>query len=153
MSDEPDFYQGVYKLQNPKKYLGTKSPVYRSSWERRSMVYFDTNKNVIAWASENFQIEYVSPWDGKVHRYFPDIYVKCITKENKIKEYVLEIKPKKQCEKPKEPKHKTAKAMENYKAACRLYAKNCAKWEACKEFCRKRGYEFKLITENEIFGS
>jgi len=112
--------------------------------------YMDSNRNVIAWASENFAVEYISPWDNQKHRYFPDIYCKVVTRENKIVEYVIEIKPSNQAEKPKEPKKKTAKAMENYKAAMRLYAKNCAKWDACKEFCRKRGYIFKIITEREL---
>jgi hypothetical protein len=30
------------------------------------------------------------------------------------------------------------------------YAKNMAKWEAAKEWCLDRGYEFKVLTENEL---
>ena len=30
------------------------------------------------------------------------------------------------------------------------YAKNQAKWGAAKEWCLDRGYEFKVLTENEL---
>ena len=30
------------------------------------------------------------------------------------------------------------------------YAKNQAKWEAAKEFCEDRKWEFKVLTENEL---
>ena len=32
----------------------------------------------------------------------------------------------------------------------RLYAKNQAKWEAADEWCKDRGYEFKVFTEKEL---
>ena len=30
------------------------------------------------------------------------------------------------------------------------YAKNQAKWGAAQEWCLDRGYEFKVLTENEL---
>ena len=30
------------------------------------------------------------------------------------------------------------------------YAKNMAKWEAAKEFCEDRRYEFRVLTEDEL---
>ena len=30
------------------------------------------------------------------------------------------------------------------------YAKNQAKWKAAEEWCLDRGYEFKVLTENEL---
>ena len=46
-------YKGKYKPMNPKKYKGDASQVvYRSLWERKLMVYCDTNKSVVEWGSE-----------------------------------------------------------------------------------------------------
>ena len=42
------------------------------------MVYFDRNENVIEWSSEEIAIPYVSPWDNKIHRYYPDFLVKVL---------------------------------------------------------------------------
>ena len=30
------------------------------------------------------------------------------------------------------------------------YAKNQAKWNAAEDWCADRGYEFKILTENEL---
>jgi hypothetical protein len=69
-------YSGKYNPINPKKYKGdTSKVIYRSLWERKLMVYCDNTKSVLEWGSEEVIIPYVSPWDGKVHRYFPDFYM------------------------------------------------------------------------------
>ena len=36
----------------------------------------------------------MSPIDKRVHRYFPDYIIKVKEKNNKIKNYVVEVKPK-----------------------------------------------------------
>ena len=38
------------------------------------MVYCDNNESVIEWGSEEVVIPYKSPWDGRIHRYFPDFF-------------------------------------------------------------------------------
>ena len=43
------------------------------------MVYCDRNEKIVEWGSEEFFIPYRSPLDGKIHRYFPDFYVKVKT--------------------------------------------------------------------------
>ena len=40
------------------------------------MSFLDNNTNVLEWSSEEHIIPYRSPLDGKVHRYFPDFFVK-----------------------------------------------------------------------------
>ena len=40
------------------------------------MVYCDKNDNILEWASEEIAIPYRSPIDNRVHRYFPDFYMK-----------------------------------------------------------------------------
>jgi hypothetical protein len=140
-------YKGKYKPSYPQKYKGDPTNiVYRSLWERRFMVYCDTNENVLEWASEEKFVAYRSPIDGKVHRYFPDFIIKVKEPNGSIKKYVIEIKPKRQTVPPPKPKRQT----KGYIAEAYEYAKNQAKWEAAKEWCADRGYEFKVLTENEL---
>ena len=75
-------YKGKYKVINYKKYIGDPTTViYRSLWERKVMVYFDQRKDIKRWSSEEIVIPYRNPFDGKVHRYFPDFYCERIDPE------------------------------------------------------------------------
>ena len=139
-------YKGKYKPSYPKKYKGDPTNIiYRSLWERKFMVYCDKNENVLEWSSEEIALPYKSPLDNRIHRYFPDFYIK-VKEGNKIQKYLVEIKPKKQVREPKVPKQKT----KGYIYEVMEYAKNQAKWSAAKEWCLDRGYEFKVLTENEL---
>ena len=140
-------YKGKYIPKNPQKYKGNPSQIiYRSLWERKFMVYCDTNTKVIEWGSEEVIVPYRSPWDGKIHRYFPDFYIKVQENTGRIKRYLIEVKPLKQTMKPKKPKRQT----KNYIREVYEYAKNQAKWKAATEFCEDRMWEFKVMTENEL---
>ena len=135
-------YSGKYKPINPKKYKGDPTKIiYRSLWERKFMNFCDTKPSVTKWASEEIFIPYRSPRDGKVHRYYPDFYMKTGDKES-----IIEIKPLKQCKPPKEPKRKTAK----YKADCLTYLVNQAKWKYAKKWCKARGLSFVVLTEKDL---
>lgn len=140
-------YKGKYKPSYPEKYNGDPTNIiYRSLWERLFMKYCDTNENILEWQSEEKAIPYRSPVDGKIHRYFPDFLIKVKEPNGSIKKYMIEIKPKKQTAPPPKPKRQTKKYLyEAYE-----YAKNQAKWEAAREWCADRGYEFKVLTENEL---
>ncbi len=84
-------YKGRYTPKNPQKYVGNPQRIiYRSSWERKLMVYCDTNKDVLEWGSEEVIIPYLSPWDGQIHRYFPDFYVKVKQNTGTIKEFMIQ---------------------------------------------------------------
>jgi len=110
------------------------------------MVYCDKNENILEWGSEEIVVPYRSPVDNRYHRYFPDFYIKYKDNNGKIKKSIIEIKPYKQCIEPKVQKRKT----KGYIYEVMEYAKNQAKWEAAKEWCLDRGYEFKVLTENEL---
>ena len=139
-------YKGKYKPSNVKKYKGDPTNViYRSLWERRFMVYCDKNEDVLEWGSEEICLPYRSPVDNRVHRYFPDFYIK-VKESNKIKNYLIEIKPKKQTAPPKKPKRQT----KGYLREAYEYAKNQAKWKAANEYCKDRMWEFKVMTEFEL---
>ena len=140
-------YKGRYTPANPKKYKGnSRNIVYRSLWERKFMVYCDTSKNILEWGSEEIIIPYLSPWDGRIHRYFPDFYMKVKETNGKIKNYVIEVKPAKQTKPPKKPKRQT----KGYIREAYEYARNQAKWKMAKEFCADRQWEFKVVTEKEL---
>ena len=140
-------YKGKYQPSYPKKYKGDHTNiVYRSLWERKFMVYCDKNENILEWGSEEVIVPYRSPIDNRYHRYFPDFYIKVRESTGKITKMIVEIKPYKQCIEPKIQKKKT----KGYIYEVMEYAKNQAKWSAAKEWCLDRGYEFKVLTENEL---
>ncbi len=140
-------YKGKYYPSFPRKYKGDPTNIiYRSLWERKFMVYCDKNQNILEWASEEIAIPYRSPIDNRVHRYFPDFYMKVKETNGKIKNYVIEVKPAKQTKPPKKPKRQT----KGYIREAYEYAKNQAKWKMAKEFCADRQWEFKVVTEKEL---
>ena len=139
--------KGKYKPMHPEKYRGDPNNiVFRSSWERRVMVWLDGNSNVLEWGSEEFSIPYVKPTDNRIHRYFPDFYAKMITKEGKIKQVVLEIKPEKETVEPVKKKRIT----KQYIYEVTTWGINKAKWDAARRFCSERGVEFQIITERHL---
>ena len=140
-------YKGRYQPNNPLKYKGNfRNIIYRSLWELKFMKYCDSNQNILEWGSEEFCLPYRSPLDNRVHRYFPDFYIKVRENTGKIKKYIIEVKPQRQCIEPKPQKKKTR----TYIYEVREYAKNQAKWKAAEEYCLDRGYEFKVLTEKEL---
>ena len=140
-------YKGKYRPTHPSKYRGNPTNIiYRSLWELKFMKYCDSNKNILEWGSEEVIVPYRSPIDNRYHRYFPDFYIKVRESTGTIKRMIIEIKPQKQCIEPKVQKKKTR----SYVYQVCEYAKNQAKWEAAKEFCEDRKWEFKVLTENEL---
>jgi hypothetical protein len=140
-------YKGKFRPSIPKKYRGDYTNIiYRSLWELKFMKYCDSNPNILEWGSEEVIVPYRSPIDNRYHRYFPDFYIKVRESTGTIKRMIIEIKPQKQCIEPKVQKRKTR----SYVYQVCEYAKNQAKWEAAKEFCEDRKWEFKVLTENEL---
>lgn len=139
-------YSGSFTPKQPDKYKGNiRNIEYRSLWERHCMLYFDRNVNVLEWASEEIAIPYVSPLDGKVHRYFPDFWVKVRRGDSHVI-WLIEVKPEKQLQPPKQGKRKT----KGYLYEVREFGRNSAKWKAAKNYCDKRGWQFNVWTEKTI---
>ena len=139
--------KGYYRPKNPKKYKGDyKNIIFRSSWEEKFMKYCDTKQYILEWGSEEYIIPYRDPTSGKVRRYFPDFYIKVKESSGKIKKYIIEIKPARQTKEPKIQKKKTR----GYIYEVYTYAKNQAKWDAAKKYCKKRQAEFLVFTEKEL---
>ena len=141
-------YSGKFVPKNPDKYRGDSSNViYRSLWERRLMSYLDKHPDVIQWSSEEFFIPYRSPVDRRLHRYFPDFWVKKRSKDGQINNILIEVKPKKQTLPPEKKKRKT----KGYIKEVMTYGVNEAKWKAAIEFCKDRRWDFKIMTEDHLF--
>lgn len=126
------FKRGFYKPLNEEKYKQPfdnymnkgEFPEYRSSWELKLMKYLDNSNEVEYWTAEPFHIPYISPKDGKQHRYFPDFLVKF--KDGR--KVLIEVKPQSQWGDPI----------------------NRAKWEQAKKFCEEHLMEWRVMGEKEL---
>lgn len=140
-------YKGRYKVKNIDKFEGDSlSCIYRSLLERRFMVFCDTNSSVLQWNYENVIIPYICETDRRPHRYFVDFYLKIKKKDGTIEECLVEIKPKSETSPPAIPQRKNRR----YITEALTYVKNMSKWQAAENFCVKRGWKFKIITEKDL---
>lgn len=144
-------YKGFFKPKNPSRYKGDPTNIiYRSSWELKLMSYLDVHPDVIEWSSEEFCIPYVSPIDRRIHRYFPDFYIKKKNTEGITETVVIEVKPKNQVLPPTVTKTKTNKPTKKYVREVMTYGVNEAKWKAAQAFCEDRKWKFMIMTESEL---
>lgn len=141
-------YKGFYKIKNPRKYRGNPTQcIFRSLWERKFMKYCDTNEKVLRWSSEEVRIPYLSPIDRRVHHYYVDFWIEVQDREGRIRECLVEIKPKRQLKKPEMKGSKTS-----YLKEVRTFIINTEKWRSARMYCKKKNWSFKILTERELFG-
>ena len=139
---------GKFKPRFPEKYSGNPCGIiYRSSLEWKCMRVFDNDPNVIKWQSEEMFIIYKSPINGRYHRYFPDFLLTIKNNKGMIENILVEVKPASQTAAPKK-----RKITQGYINEVAEWGVNSAKFEAAKQFCDKKGWTFKILTETEIVG-
>lgn len=136
------FAQGKFTLKNPEKYVGLKTPMYRSSWEWHFMRTCDEHPHIEKWASESIKIPYRDPLTGKQTIYVPDFLIVYTDKNGKKHAEVVEIKPSNQ--------QILERVGKNYGKQMQ-YIKNMAKWEAAQAYCRQMGMTFRVMNENDLF--
>lgn len=137
------YYQGKYKLKNRNKYVGdADNIIYRSSWELKFLNWCDNNPGVVKFSSEETIVPYVSPVDGRPHRYFVDF--KIVTTSGKT--FLVEIKPLAQTMPPK-----GTKKTKRFITETATFLVNQAKWEAATKYAKTRGWEFIVLTEKDLF--
>ena len=86
-------------------------------------------------------------WFGnKWHRYYVDLVV-FLQQGPVLKKLFIELKPYKQTQMPK---NSPRKKLQNYMYECLEWNKNNAKWASAKEFARRAGCEFHILTEKDI---
>ena len=115
--------------------LNNERIIYRSSYELKFIMWLESSNKVKNWGSECICIPYLFI-DGSTHKYYPDYFVEMVDGEK----ILIEIKPHNQTQKP---------VNENC-WAYKEYVKNTCKWKAAIEFCEKKGYKFKILTEKTI---
>ena len=148
MPEESKYHQGKFRPQNPNKYKGDPTQIFfRSSYELKFMHYCDLTESVNEWRSEEFWIPYRSPLDNKVHRYFPDFFVKYKDASGNTRRLVVEIKPAKDL---REPNPNPPRKTKSWVYSVQTWAVNQAKWKAAKEYCADHNYEFRILTEKEL---
>jgi hypothetical protein len=136
------FARGKFVMTQPGKYIGTKIPIYRSSWEWSFMRFCDTNNSVQKWASEAIQIPYRDPLTGKQTVYVPDFFIQYVDKNQKMHVELIEIKPASQSIIERVGKSKYNQAQ---------FIKNQAKWASAQIWCKQQGIKFRIVNENDLF--
>lgn len=138
------FAKSVYQVKNPEKYVGTKPPYCRSSWETTFCMFCDNNPSIQNWASEPVKIPYRDPLTGKATVYVPDFLIHYIDKNMKKHAELIEIKPANQMLIEKVGKNPYNQAQ---------YVKNMAKWAAASKWAQQQGIKFRVINEHDIFSN
>ena len=129
------FAQGKYNLKNPGKYIGNRTPTYRSGWEFAFMRFCDEHPAISNWASEAVKIPYRNPLTGKQTIYVPDFFIVYADKGGQKRVEVIEVKPENQT-----IKEKLGRSRHNQ-----------AKWEAARAWCKQQGIVFRVVNEHDIF--
>lgn len=138
--------KGIFTPMHGEKYRGSLPIVYRSSLELNFYRWCDRNAKVIQWGSESVVIPYLSPKDGKVHKYFVD-GVLVLQTDQGAKKYLVEIKPEKQTRPPSTANRRNKK---NVLIEQLTWAINSAKWESAQAWCAKNGFSFIILTEKDL---
>lgn len=144
----------IYKPVNKEKYIGKEGYcVCRSSWETIFCRWADHNPSIIQWVSEPLGIPYIDKtqkdYKGmpKRRRYFPDFLCKIRNSKGDVDTWLIEIKPHKETLPPRQGKRKSKKT-QVYEA--KTYAVNQAKWKSAENYCKKRKWMFKILTEKQL---
>ena len=134
---------------NIKKYVGSKLPIYRSTWELRAFISLDKNVNVVRWGSENFVIPYIDKTrNNETHKYVIDLFFEVGSTNNGLPiKWLIEIKPYNQSITPKSSKRKSPEKLLN---EAMIVERNHCKWKAAIHFCKARGWHFGVYTEKGI---
>jgi len=140
--------QGIYKPKNISKYRGNPRNIrYLSSWEFKFMIYLDNSDDILEWSSEEVPIRYLSPIDNCYHIYLPDFKIVTLDKKGMRKTTLIEIKPFKQTKPPIKGKRIT----KTYLIEVKTWGINEAKFKAAEEYCKKKGWKWKILTEKDLF--
>jgi hypothetical protein len=137
------YANGFYQVINADKYIGKKTPHYRSGWENTFMRFCDLNPAILQWASESIHINYRNPFTNKMTIYVPDFLIIYVDKSGAQHAEVVEIKPSQQTT------MESARSTRDQAAAIL----NMCKWEAARAWCKAQGMTFRVVTEKDIFAN
>jgi len=135
--------KGLFTPQFPSKYTGEYPIVYRSTWELEFMRYCDNHPDVMEWASEPIKIPYSNPLNGKQSIYIPDFLVTYKKRGGTPSTKLIEIKPL----------HEASEAHARNTKDAAIRARNEAKWGAATQWAGRRGVDFLVLTEAELYAN
>lgn len=134
----------TFTPKNPNKYNGTYPIIARSSWEWEFCTYCDLHPDVMQWSSESVKIPYGNPLNGQQSIYIPDFLVTYTSKGgNQPVTKLIEIKPL----------HEATESHARNSNDVAIRVKNEAKWGAATQWAMRRGIEFLVLTEAELFNN
>jgi hypothetical protein len=136
------FAQGKFTPTHPEKYIGKRTPTFRSSWEWAFMRFCDNNPSIQKWASEAISIPYKDPFTGKNTIYIPDFFIQYVDKQGQPHVELIEVKPQNQTVLEKVGKNRNNQYQ---------YVKNIAKWRAAQSWCKSQGIKFRVLNEQDLF--
>jgi len=136
------FARGKFTPKNPEKYIGNRTPTYRSSWEWAFMNFCDNNPSIQRWASEAVKIPYRNPVTGRQTVYVPDFFIQYVDKKGKLLNEIIEIKPQNQ---------QLMEKVGRNSARATAFVQNQAKWAAAAAWCKNAGLTFRVLNETDIF--
>ena len=140
------FKSGIYRPKNVEKF-GESKCLYRSSYEHQFLRWCDNHPKITNVQYEKVIIPYVCKTDGKMHRYYVDCRI-TMQESTGLKKYLIEIKPFRQTIPPKPSKRKKKSTIleENFN-----FLKNTSKWDCAKQYCKKMGWRWCILTEKGIY--
>lgn len=160
-----NYHQGLYIPVNKDKVLKLNDKggiYYRSSLEKKMMIFLDHSKGIRMWSAESIEIPYFSNEvkNGELEqikrRYYPDFYYEQVLDNGDLKKVIAEVKPKSEYDdvlmikegKFTVPDKASIKKMQSLEYKFKMAQKNLAKWETMLEFCKMKGFEFIIITDD-----
>lgn len=155
------YHQGLFIPVNKDKVIKLNSQgglYYRSGLEQKMMIYLDNNSKIINWGAEHLKIPYSkTEWVSEAqeyktteHTYYPDFYYELKREDGTISKVVAEVKPYSETTEPKLSQNPSSKQMKNFEYALKMYNKNLSKWSYMIDYCKKKDFEFIIITEKVL---
>ncbi len=132
-----------FKPTNPEKYNGLYPLVAKSSWELEFMRYCDNHPDVLQWTYEPTKIPYNNPTKANKTQsiYIPDFLVTFIQKGGGTVTKLIEIKPL----------HEADQWFARNSNDSVTKMQNDAKWAAAQAWAMRRGIDFTVLTEADLF--
>jgi hypothetical protein len=160
------YNSGNYIPRNKDKVLklNNEGGVYfRSSWEKKIMVWLDQKEEVVSWGAECLEIPYQMTHmiDGelklKSHRYYPDFVYAIKLPDGRMRQVVVEVKPLKEYnmvialqEGKLQVPEKGMKKLKSFEYDLKMAHKNKNKWETMISWCEIKGFDFLIVTEQNL---
>jgi len=139
--------KGTFYPLHKDKYLGESNPKFKSKLEQKAMMLCDKSQHVLSWSYERVVIPYQDKTrKNSRHNYYIDLKITMRTSQGP-KIFLIEVKSKKETIKPVNSKRKKP---ENYRLELETYVRNQCKWEAASKSAHARGWEFKIMTEDQL---